>query len=248
MSFRRLKCTALLLSLVLPSAIVPAAHADSMVNLLPQKLRPKKETTAELRADYIARLEEQNPAAADARTVGSLWMPGAALEDIGSDYKAHRLNDTVVILVSVQTTAAQDGSVNNQRQFTTASAITGLAGGIPTHGTNPLLDAQSNTTLKGQGQTASDTTLTTSLTGQVVAVLPNGNLVVEAERKIFMNNQHENVVIRGVARPGDISSLNTIPSASLSNLEIEMKGKGIISDSVRPPNPITRAVLWLFGF
>jgi hypothetical protein len=27
-----------------------------------------------------------------------------------------------------------------------------------------------------------------------------------------------------------------------------MKGKGIISDSVRPPNILTRTVLWLFGF
>jgi flagellar L-ring protein precursor FlgH len=49
-------------------------------------------------------------------------------------------------------------------------------------------------------------------------------------------------------RPVDISSNNTVASAALSNLEIEMKGKGIISDSTRPLNPITRAILWLVGF
>jgi len=27
-----------------------------------------------------------------------------------------------------------------------------------------------------------------------------------------------------------------------------MKGKGIISDSTRPLNPITKALLWLVGF
>ena len=63
-----------------------------------------------------------------------------------------------------------------------------------------------------------------------------------------MNNQHENLVVRGVVRPGDISAANTVPSTALSNLEIEMKGKGIIADSVRSPNPLTRAVLWHFGF
>jgi flagellar L-ring protein FlgH len=36
-------------------------------------------------------------------------------------------------------------------------------------------------------------------------VLPSGNLVVEAQRKIFMNNQHEDVTVRGVVRPVDIS-------------------------------------------
>jgi len=63
-----------------------------------------------------------------------------------------------------------------------------------------------------------------------------------------MNNQHEEVIVRGIARPGDITPSNSVPSSSLSALEIELKGKGIISDSVRPPNPLTRAILWLFGF
>ena len=51
-----------------------------------------------------------------------------------------------------------------------------------------------------------------------------------------------------VVRPGDIGPNNTIASAALSNLEIEMKGKGIIADSTRPLNPITKALLWLIGF
>jgi flagellar L-ring protein precursor FlgH len=63
-----------------------------------------------------------------------------------------------------------------------------------------------------------------------------------------MNNQHEDVTVRGVVRSVDISSNNTVASAALSNLQIEMKGKGIISDSTRPLNPITKAILWLFGF
>ncbi len=226
----------------------PQAVAADMTELVPKKLLPKKLDPTQLRSDYIERLQEQNIPAGDERSVGSLWTPGATLGDLSTDYKAHSLNDTVVVQVAVQTTAAQSGNVNSQRQFSTTSGISGLVGGIATHGTNPLLTAQSNTALKGQGQTGSNTTFVTSLTGQVIAVLPNGNLVVEAERQIFMNNQHENLVIRGVARPGDISSANSIPSTALSNLEIELKGKGIISDSVRPPNPLTRAVLWLFGF
>jgi flagellar L-ring protein precursor FlgH len=113
---------------------------------------------------------------------------------------------------------------------------------------NPLFNANSSTTLKGAGATDSSTTFQTSMTAQVVSVLPSGNLVVEAQRKIFMNNQHEDVTIRGVVRPKDIGPNNTVPSAALSNLEIDMKGKGIIADSTRPPNRITRALLWLLGF
>jgi flagellar L-ring protein precursor FlgH len=113
---------------------------------------------------------------------------------------------------------------------------------------NPLFNANSATQLQGKGSTDSNTTFQTTLTGRVIAVLPSGNLVVEAERKIFMNNQHEDVTVRGVVRPGDIGPNNTVASASLSSLEIEMKGKGIIADSTRPLNPITKALLWLIGF
>lgn len=206
----------------------------------------KASSPAQLRSDYIARLQEQEAPKSD-KTVGSLWSPGN-VGDLSTDYKARKLNDTVVILVSVQTTATQSGDVNSARAFQTSSAITGLAGDVNTKGLNPLFNANSNTTLKGSGATDSSTTFQTSMTAQVIAVLPSGNLVVEAQRKIFMNNQHEDVMIRGVVRPNDIGSNNTVPSAALSNLEIEMKGKGIIADSTRPPNRITRALLWLLGF
>jgi flagellar L-ring protein precursor FlgH len=200
-----------------------------------------------LRAEYIARLQQQYVPAVEERSVGSLWSPAGSLGDFSVDYKAHQLNDTITIVVSVQTTAAQSGTVDSERSFTTNSAVTGVMGRTPAS-TNPLLSANSSSTLKGQGATASNTLFQTNLTGQVIAVLPNGNLVVEAGRKIFMNNQHENVIVRGMIRPGDIGPNNTVASSALSNLEIEMKSKGIISDGVRPPNFITRAILWLLNF
>jgi len=210
---------------------------------------PKKhaKTPAQLRADYISRLEQQPVPEPEKRTVGSLWSEQSPLTDFSVDYKAHHINDTITIQIAVQTTAAQSGTVDSERSFTTSSAITGVLGKAPAS-LNPLLSANSSSALKGQGSTASNTLFATSLTGQVIAVLPSGDLVVEAQRQIFMNNQHENVIVRGMIRPGDIGPSNTVPSTALSNLEIEMKGKGIISDGVRPPNFLTRAILWLLNF
>jgi flagellar L-ring protein precursor FlgH len=208
---------------------------------------PEK-NSAKLRAQYLAKLQEKESGAPEGKTTGSLWVQGGSLGDLSTDYKAQRLHDTIVILVAVQTTAAQSGDSNYARTFSTSSGITGLPGDLSTKGVSTLFNANSATALKGQGATDSNTTFTTSLTGQVIAVLPSGNMVVEAQRKIFMNHQHEDVLIRGVVRPADIGSNNTISSAAMSNLEIEMKGKGVISDSTRPLNPITKAILWLFGF
>jgi flagellar L-ring protein precursor FlgH len=231
-----------LVALLLAVALAPPAHA------WPGKKTTKTASSDQLRLDYISRLQQQDVHAPTGQTVGSLWTPGNTLGDLSTDYKAKKLNDTINILVAVQTTAAQSGDSSYQRTMQTTSAITGLAGALKTTGLNPLLNANSATSLKGAGATNSATTFATSLTGQVVAVLPSGNLVVEAQRRIFMNNQHEDLTVRGVVRPNDIGPSNTVSSASLSNLEIEMKGKGIIADSTRPLNPITKAILWLIGF
>lgn len=236
-TFRRLGWDCVCAAVLAGAIALPSAYAKTR----------KPTNPAQLRSDYIARLQEQETQG-PSHTVGSLWSPDGEMSSLSIDYKARKVNDTVVITVSVQTTANQTADVNNSRAFNTSSAITGLAGDINTKGLNPLFNANSATTLKGSGATDSSSNFQTSMTAQVIAVLPSGNLVVEAQRKIFMNNQHEDVMVRGVVRPKDIGPNNTVPSTSLSNLEIEMKGKGIIADSVRQPNFITRALLWLTGF
>jgi flagellar L-ring protein precursor FlgH len=229
----------------LPIAILLAA---TVLQAGAISLKKKKIDPAQLRNEYLAKLQEKDMQVPTSRTVGSLWVPGGSASDLSTDFKAQKLNDTIVVLVAVQTTAAQSGNSSYQRTFQTNSGITGLPGDLKTTGLNSLFNANSATALKGQGATSSNTAFSTALTGQVIAVLPSGNLVIEAQRKIFMNNQHEDVTIRGVVRPADIGSNNTVSSASLGNLEIELKGKGIISDATRPLNPITKAILWLFGF
>jgi len=207
-----------------------------------------KQPRPDLREAYLARVQQQPTTQTDTRTLGSLWTPGSPLGQLAADFKAHGLNDTVTIVVAEVTSAQSGANLNSQRTFATESAITGLLAQISTKGIDPLLGANSSTQLKGQGQATANSQLTTRLTGHVIAVLANGNLVVEAQRQLYMNNQNETVIIRGVVQPNDISPNNSILSNAMADLEIEMRGKGIITDSTRPPNPITRAILWLFGF
>jgi flagellar L-ring protein precursor FlgH len=239
----QLHATLLRSSVALALLAASSLYASSPLD----RLKKPVKTPEQLRAEYIERLQQQYVPAVEEGSLGSLWTARSVLGDFSSDYKARNLNDTITIQVAVQTTAAQSGTVDSERSLTSSSAITGLLGRTPS-AVNPILSGNSSSVLKGQGSTASNTTFSTNLTGQVIAVFPNGNLVVQAERQIFMNNQHENIILRGMVRPGDIGPGNMVPSAALTNLEIEMKGKGIIADGVRPPNALTRAILWLINF
>lgn len=211
------------------------------------KRAPTPKDPAQTRSAYITRVQQENAPNVTAN-LGGLWVPGGAFTDLSSDYKARNVGDTVTLIVSEQTAAQSTGDVNSQRAFQTSSAITALPGKLKLGGVNPLFGANSSTTLKGQGETSAGSNLTTKLTGRVIALLPNGNLIVEAERNVQINSQHETMLVRGVLRPGDIGPANTAPSTSLANLEIELKGKGVVTDSIARPNPIMRALLWVIGW
>jgi len=111
-----------------------------------------------------------------------------------------------------------------------------------------LYAMNSNSNLKGTGTANSQSLLQTSVAGRVVAVLPNGNLVIEAERQISFNQQSQTVVLRGLVRPGDIGTDDSVLSTYVSDLELELKGKGVVTDATRQPNLFTRLLMRLLNW
>jgi len=198
-------------------------------------------------ADYIQRVSAKTPAAAPS-TPGSLWTDTGRLADMVADYKASRVGDLVTISVAQNLSASSTGNVSSNRSFSASSGITALPGQLKTTGVANLFSPNSTQALTGKAQATSQTSLSTILTGRVAAVLSSGTLVVEAEREITMNNQHETVILRGLVRPGDLDASNTVASNFVGDLEIEVKGKGVVSEGTRPPNPVMKWILRLVGF
>ncbi len=198
-------------------------------------------------AKYIARVAVSDTAAV-AHTPGSCWTDSGRLANLSGDYKAAKVGDLVTILVVQDVTATNTGSVSSDRSFQASSGVDSLPGKIKTGGAANLLGLHSAESLSGKAQASSTSTLRTTLAGTVVALLPSGNLVVEAERAINVNQERQNILVRGVIRPGDIGPANTIISTAVSNLELEIKGKGVISDGTRAPHPLLRMILRILNF
>jgi flagellar L-ring protein precursor FlgH len=207
--------------------------------------KQEKDTAADALAKYIERVRAIT---APTPTLGSLWVPQGKFSNLAGDDKARNVNDTIIINVVEQTTAEGDAAVKSQRTFSANSSISAMGIAGPTSGVQNIFTPQSSRSLNGQAQTTSDSSFVTSLAAQVVSVLPNGFLVIEAFRQMEMNNQRQTLVLHGVVRPDDIASDNSVLSTQISYLEIGLKGKGVLSDGVRPPNKIIRAILSLVGF
>jgi flagellar L-ring protein precursor FlgH len=102
--------------------------------------------------------------------------------------------------------------------------------------------------LNGQGTTSRTTTITTTLTARVVRVLPNGALVIEAARDLSINSERQTIAVRGVVRPADIDTTNSVQSTRVAQLEVRINGKGVVGDAIRRPNILYRLLLGLLPF
>ena len=206
----------------------------------------KRESQDDSLAKYLARVQMAQPPA-PALSLGSIWVDSGRMASLSADYKAMTTGDLITVVVVQGVTSSNAGAVGTERTFNTSSGIDSVPV-IGVGAAQSLLGLHSAETLSGKGQASSATSLTTTLAGRVVAVLPSGNLVVEAERIINMNHEKQTIVLRGIVRRGDIGPNNTVASNTIGDLELEIKGKGVISDGVRPPHPVLRAILRILNF
>ena len=79
-------------------------------------------------------------------------------------------------------------------------------------------------------------------------MLPNGMLVVQATRQLTFSQQTQLIRLRGLVRPEDVSAHNEVQSASMTDLELEVVGKGIVNDSTYRQNPLVRFLEKLIVF
>lgn len=208
----------------------------------------EKPIQGETLPEYLVRMQQNPGTSANLLRPGSLWRDDGLLANLSADYKASHVGDLITITVAQDISAQNTGNVSTSRTFNASSGINALAGRINTAGVQNIFSPSSAQTLAGKSQAATTSSLRTSLAGRVVAVLPSGALVIEAERMLTMNNEKQTILVRGLIRPGDVGPNNTVPSNAIANLELELKGKGVLSDGTRPPNAIVRAILKIVGF
>jgi flagellar L-ring protein precursor FlgH len=188
---------------------------------------------------YIDKVRAQQ--AAEVRTQGSIWSPEGRLVRLGTDAKAVRLHDVVSVVVTESLAASTDGQVKNSRASNANSSITALFGALKSsNNMQNLLGMSAASGLTAQGQSTTNSSLATTFGAEVVDVLPNGMLVVQATRQLTFSQQTQLIKLRGLVRPEDVSAQNQVLSTAMTDLELEVTGKGIVNDSTYRQNPLVR--------
>jgi flagellar L-ring protein precursor FlgH len=197
--------------------------------------------------EYIARVRAEK--AAEVLTPGSIWSANGRLTSLVSDVKAVRVHDPIAVVVSESLAASTDGTVKNQRASTASSQVGALLGKLKaSNALNNLLSQNSASSLNAQGQSATNSSITTTLGGEVADVLPNGMLVIDVVRQLTFNQQTQLIRLRGLVRPEDVNAQNQVMSTSITDMELEVVGKGIVNDATYRQNPVVRFLERLIVF
>ena len=166
------------------------------------------------------------------RTEGAIYQAGQQME-LFSDLKARRVGDVLTIVLNEATNASKTATTTTAKTTTVANSAPTIFGQSMTVRGRPILSTTLNGSdaFSGAGSSAQSNSLAGSLTVTVIDVQANGNLVVQGDKTLKLNQGDEFVHISGVVRSADIATNNTVTSDKLADARISYSGKGVVDSS-----------------
>ena len=144
-----------------------------------------------------------------------------------ADRKAVQVGDALTVLI-----------LENSSAQTSAGTSTEKSGGpsvklkLPTQEKNMSVGLEED--FAGKGRIERSGKLLGTITVIVKSVQPNGDLNVEGNELIEVNDEKQSIHVEGSVRPIDILDNNTVVSSKIANARISYVGDGILASRQRP--------------
>ncbi|WP_447945059.1 flagellar basal body L-ring protein FlgH [Stenotrophomonas indicatrix] len=165
-------------------------------------------------------------------TAGAIYAAGPTLQ-LYSDRRARDVGDLLTITLLENTTAQTSANTATNKESNLSLGTPSILGAPVTLGGKDILSATAKGArdFTGKGNSAQSNRLQGNVTVTVVQRLPNGNLVVQGQKNLRLNQGDELVQVQGIVRPGDISADNTVPSSRVAEARIVYGGRGPVAQS-----------------
>jgi flagellar L-ring protein precursor FlgH len=164
--------------------------------------------------------------------------PHDGWSSLAADRYAHKVGDTLTILVYESSAATNAANTGSNRSSTFGGHI----------GAGSSLDESASLTLGSSSDDSGETGRSGGMVAQISAVvdkvLPNGDLHVTGAQVMHINGERTEIRIQGRVRPADISPSNVVVSNRLADAVIDYDGNGFVSRAARP-GLLSRALNWL---
>lgn len=170
------------------------------------------------------------------RGANSLWQPGS--RSFFHDPRASRVGDIITVNVAVTDAAKFSNTTSRSRTNSDDANLTnffGLEKSLPSSmDPTSLVKMGSDNSNVGAGAIDRSENVNLTLAALVTQVLPNGNMVIGGHQQMKVNNELRDLVVTGIVRSEDITSLNTVDLSQIAEARISYGGHGTVSDVQAP--------------
>jgi len=160
-----------------------------------------------------------------------------------SDVRAFKPGDAITVLIIEDTQADNTANTTTGRSSSVNAGLDVGAGSGSGFSGNGTLKSGSNH--QGRGNTTRTETIRSRLSVKVMDVVDNGNLRIEGTRTTKVNGETQTIILKGIVRPVDIRTDNSIYSYSILDLSLFIEGNGTVSE-IQDPGLLTKFLRILF--
>ena len=139
--------------------------------------------------------------------------------DLGwlSDGRRFGVGDIITVVVDEYTSASADRSTSALKDRSSDAGISVRASGAGGEGTLGSFMGNQSTQ---RGRDVRQDRLTSEVSVRVTELEPNGALRIEGRKMLVIDDHEQEVTVRGVIRPQDITSGNTVESWRIAEAEV----------------------------
>ncbi len=156
-----------------------------------------------------------------------------------SDNKALRVGDVITVQIFENSSASTNSDTTTRRKNNLSASLRHDSG-IGT-GTGVAVSGD----FDGGGRTQRNGKLLAQISVNVTELLSNGDMRVQGDQLLSINEEQQKIKLEGRIRPQDISDSNIVLSTRIADAKITYLGDGDLSD--RQKRSWWRKVLDLFG-
>lgn len=171
--------------------------------------------------------------------LGSLFLQGE--RPMFATQRASKVNDILLVEVSEVSSA----NFNTQKTYTNTSNGNYMAPNLGYLGNDEEIAkakdefndgaafnlnlGNKNSAFNSAGNQNRSEAVELSMSARIIKVLSNGNYYIEGTRVVLTDGEKKSLLLSGVVRPHDISSLNTVQSKYISEFKLSYTSQGDLS-------------------
>ncbi|MBN2376819.1 MAG: flagellar basal body L-ring protein FlgH [Sedimentisphaerales bacterium] len=149
-----------------------------------------------------------------------------------------RVHDLVTIIVNEVSKHSSKEDTKSEREYSIDAALqdwlrysSGSLRPDKQPNGDPKIGLSYEREFEGKGDNKRSDTLSARIQAEVIDVMPNGNLILEATHKVVTNEEETVITLTGTCRSKDVGVDNTIISTQLARLDVRKHHKGIVRDA-----------------